>query len=56
MNAAPLARILIVDDEAANMQALCDTLRDHGYDTTGFTTGEDALKALQEKQFDLLLT
>jgi len=56
MNSAPLARILIVDDEAAQMRALRDTLRDQGYETAGFTSGEDALKALQEKQFDLLLT
>ncbi|MBI5910279.1 MAG: EAL domain-containing protein [Betaproteobacteria bacterium] len=56
MNAIPLARILVVDDEAANMRALCATLRDHGYETAGFTTGEDALRALQEKPFDLLLS
>jgi FixJ family two-component response regulator/putative methionine-R-sulfoxide reductase with GAF domain len=56
MKAAPLARILIVDDEAAHMRALCDTLRDQGYDTEGFTGGEDALGALRERQFDLLLT
>ena len=56
MNSPPLARILIVDDEAAQMRALCDTLRDHGYETAGFTTGDDALRALQEKQFDLLLS
>jgi len=56
MNAAPLARILIVDDEAAIMRALCDTLRDQGYETTGFTAGEDALRALREEAFDVLLT
>src|SRR3990172_11201447 len=56
MNPTPLARILIVDDEAAQMRALCDTLRDRGYETAGFTTGDDALRALQEKPFDLLLT
>ena len=56
MNAAPPVRILIVDDEAAQMRALCDTLRDQGYETAGFTSGEDALRALQEKPFDLLLT
>jgi len=56
MNAAPLARILIVDDEAALMRALCDTLRDQGYETAGYTTGEEALAALQEQPFDLLLT
>ena len=56
MNTAPLPRILIVDDEATNMRVLCDTLRDQGYETEGCTAGEDALKALQEQQFDLLLT
>ena len=56
MSAASLARILIVDDEAALMRPLCDILRDQGYDTAGFTTGENALMALQEQQFDLLLT
>jgi diguanylate cyclase (GGDEF)-like protein/PAS domain S-box-containing protein len=56
MNAAPLARILIVDDDAAQMRALRDTLRDQGYETTGCTVGDDALRALEEHQFDLLLT
>lgn len=51
----PLPRILIVDDEVAQMQALCDTLRDHGYETTGFTEGRAALEALRRVRFDLLL-
>src|SRR6266436_241733 len=49
-------RILIVDDEAAQMKALCDTLRDHGYETIGFTTGRDALVAIRDTEFDLLIT
>jgi signal transduction histidine kinase len=52
---APTARILIVDDEAAQMKALCDTLTDHGYATVGRTSGTTALAALREAQFDLLL-
>ncbi len=56
MTSVPLARICIVDDEAANMRALCDTLRDHGYGTEGFTAGEEALGALRERPFDVLLT
>ncbi|MBA5637821.1 response regulator [Duganella sp. LX20W] len=48
-------RILIVDDEAAHMQALCSTLRDHGYDTRGYDTGQAALDALQPGAYDLLL-
>ncbi|MCW3061082.1 MAG: two-component hybrid sensor and regulator, partial [Capsulimonas sp.] len=55
MSSSPPARILIVDDEAAQMKALCDTLRDQGYETVGFTTGPDALAALGESEFDLLL-
>src|SRR5260221_11633612 len=49
------ARLLIVDDEAAQMQALCDTLQDHGYRVVGHTNGNDALVALRQKPFDLLL-
>ena len=56
MNGAAIATLLIVDDEAANMQALCDTLEPEGYVTHGFTSGREALAALQERQFDLLLT
>ncbi len=49
-------RLLIVDDEAAQMKALCDTLRDDGYETVGFTEGNAALAALRESSFDLVLT
>jgi len=56
----PSARILIVDDEAAQMKALCDTLRDQGYETQGFTSARKALEALIKAEaahgFDLLLT
>lgn len=48
-------KILIVDDEAAQMRALCDTLRHQGYDTTGFTSARTALDTLRETRFDLLL-
>src|SRR5580658_1501222 len=49
-------RILVVDDEARQMTALCETLRDHGYETTGHSSGFAALAALKESKFDLLLT
>jgi signal transduction histidine kinase len=48
-------RILVVDDEALHMKALCDTLMEHGYDTVGCTGGKDALNALEGAEFDLLL-
>jgi signal transduction histidine kinase len=53
---AAAARLLIVDDEAAQMRALCDTLGQEGYSTSGFTSGREALTALREQPFDLLLT
>ena len=56
MSALPVARLLIVDDEPAHLRALCRTLRGQGYDTEGFTAGQDALAALQAGRFDLLLT
>ncbi len=37
------------------MQALCNTLGDHGYETQGFTDGVTALEALEKARFDLLL-
>jgi len=51
-----IARLIIVDDEVAQMQALCDTLRDNGYLVTGFANPLPALKTLETTRFDLLLT
>ena len=55
MTDAAKARLLIVDDETAQMQALCDTLEDNGYETVGCAGGEAALVALRGAPFDLLL-
>lgn len=52
----PSPRLLIADDEAPQMNALCLTLRDHGYETRGVGSGEAALAVLKESKFDLLLT
>jgi two-component system sensor histidine kinase/response regulator len=53
--ADPPVRILIVDDEAAQTRALCDTLSTCDYDTVGFTDGGMALDALRGSRFDILL-
>ena len=42
-----VGRIMIVDDEAELMTALCEALAGQGYETAGFTTGADALKVLR---------
>ncbi len=50
------ARLLVVDDEVPQMRALCDTLSLEGYATQGFSSANQALKALRPGEFDLLLT
>ena len=51
------ARLLIVDDEALHLEALCSTLEPEGYQTTGFTSANQAVHALRSGgEFDLLLT
>jgi PAS domain S-box-containing protein len=52
----PIARLLIVDDEAPNMKALRDTLETEGYSVLGCTSPPAALEALREQPFDLVLT
>jgi two-component system sensor histidine kinase/response regulator len=47
--------LLIVDDEPASMRALCDTLEYEGYRCHGFTAPAEALAAMRERTFDLLL-
>jgi signal transduction histidine kinase len=51
----PPPRIFIVDDEPEQMRALCNTLRDQGYDTVGFTNPRAALEDLRGARCELLL-
>ncbi|MDP3740427.1 MAG: HWE histidine kinase domain-containing protein [Hyphomonadaceae bacterium] len=48
-------RVLIVDDEAANLTALRSTLSQHGYETEGFVDPAEALASIKRGAFDLLL-
>src|ERR1019366_10301301 len=52
----PIATLLILDDEAAQMKALHDTLEIEGYSAIGFTSAGAALAAIREQSFDLVLT
>ncbi|HJY38422.1 MAG TPA: ATP-binding protein [Steroidobacteraceae bacterium] len=56
MNAPTQCRLLIVDDEVAQMKALCNTLEMEGYATTGYSSARQALASLREGEVDLLLT
>ncbi|HWB60486.1 MAG TPA: response regulator [Chthoniobacteraceae bacterium] len=51
-------RLLIVDDEERQMKALCETLRDQGYETAGCPNAAAALDLLSKpgNAYDLLLT
>ena len=50
------ARLLVVDDEVAQMKALCSTLEFEGYRPTGFSSARQALANLRAGEHDLLLT
>jgi len=52
----PIANLLIVDDEPAQLLALSNTLRPRGYTTVGAATPGEALTLLRGQTFDLLLT
>jgi len=48
--------MLIVDDEAAHLKALCSTLQLDGFETTGFQSPREALAHLIPGRYELLLT
>src|SRR6266480_2774251 len=56
METSQLGKILVVDDEVELKNILVETLTGQGYDATGYSSGEEALAALREFDFDLLLT
>lgn len=51
-----LARILVVEDDSALAQALCDTLMLSDYEVLQATDGEQALALLDREQVDIVLT
>jgi two-component system, sensor histidine kinase and response regulator len=56
MEGEAINRLLVVDDEAAQVEALCCTLEDEGYSVKGFTGARTALAALTAGSFDIVLT
>src|SRR5438876_10608093 len=55
MSEKPLGKILIVDDEVELKNALVEALVAQSFEVQGFTNGRDALAALREENFDVLL-
>lgn len=56
MGTSSLPTLLVVDDEQAQLAALCDILPQHGYATVGVSSGSQALSRLRQGPVDVLLT
>ncbi|TAN43657.1 MAG: PAS domain S-box protein [Nitrospirae bacterium] len=56
MTMTSLGRLLIVDDETELMAALCEVLKDQGYEVEGYASGKEAVDVLKDRSFDVLLT
>ncbi len=50
------AKLLIVDDERIALRNLEHVMKKEGYDVTGTQSGPNAVKLLEEQQFDVVLT
>ncbi len=50
------AKLLIIDDERIALRNLEHVMKKEGYDVTGTQSGPNALKLLEEGQFDVVLT
>ena len=51
-----LHHVLVVDDDASMRHLLSVILADHGYEARAVASGEDALKELAARDYDLVLT
>ena len=55
-NVAGKQKILLVEDEPYALEALVEMLEAEGYAVTAFASGEEALVALAQEAYDILLT
>ncbi len=56
MTNSGIGKILVVDDEVDLQSILVESLASQGYEAAGFTSSEEALVALRDQPFDILLT
>lgn len=54
--AKPPAKILVVDDDAANTAVISCILSAQGYDVTSATTGREAMRLLGQDRFAVVVT
>ena len=55
LQTAPTTRVLVVEEDAAQIKTLCDSLISESYTTTCLTSAAEAVALLREQPFDLLL-
>ncbi|EDQ02400.1 response regulator [Shewanella benthica] len=51
-----MKQILAVDDSASMRQMVCFTLKTAGFDVTEACNGDEALKAAQQSEYDLVIS
>jgi DNA-binding NtrC family response regulator len=51
-----MENVLIIDDDKPTLEAMSDALSTQGYEVTSKSSGKEALEAMQEKKFDVVLT
>src|SRR6184192_498870 len=56
MPESTIGKIIVVDDEVELKNALVEALASQSFEVRGFTNGPDALAALREEDFDLMLS
>src|SRR5262245_24484151 len=49
-------RVLVIDDEAAHAETICEGLQRVGYDGTIATSGQQGAKKIDSDAFDIILT
>jgi diguanylate cyclase (GGDEF)-like protein len=56
VSGAEKVKTLVVDDEEIVRSFLIDVLTDEGYQVTAVSTGEEAVKLISKREFDLIIT
>ena len=56
MSTSGAKRILVVDDDQAVVDYLCESLSRHGYEARGITSAPDALALVKRLDFDLVIS
>lgn len=51
-----MADILLIDDEDDVLSMMADVLKDQGYDPASVSNGEEALKLLETRRFDVIVS